>query len=179
MANRNSTSKQLPLPINGEVFEILLTRGYISIVDAIDADLSKWLWCAEVDKSGNAYAIRVEYTKGQKPIIRRLHREIIARIIGRKLTNKEQVDHINHNGCDNRRSNLRLATAAQNVQNRKRPKNNTTGYKGVTRARGAFQASIEANGKSIYLGRRKTVEEAYALYCEAAKELHGEFASFD
>jgi len=85
----------------------------------------------------------------------------------------EQIDHINQNRLDNRMSNLREATAAQNTRNRK-SKNPLT--KGVCINKGAYQARITVDGKTFHLGRFRTCEEAAKAYQEACVKYHGEFA---
>lgn len=88
------------------------------------------------------------------------------------------VDHKDNNGLNNRRSNLRLCTPSQNVWNRGLLKNNTSGFKGVTRDRqsGKWMAQIVANKKHRRLGLFETPELAHEAYKKAALELHGEFA---
>jgi hypothetical protein len=89
-----------------------------------------------------------------------------------------EVDHYNNDPTDDRWDNLRHATHAQNGRNQKRPKNNTTGYKGVVKRKynGRYQASIGVGNKRIILGTFDTAEQAHEAYCKAAAELHGEFA---
>ena len=90
-----------------------------------------------------------------------------------------RIDH--HNGIllDNRFSNLRPATHAQNMANTKKRADNTSGYKGVTlREGGRYEARIQADNKSRLLGRFDTAEKAYAAYCAAAAKLHGDYANF-
>lgn len=83
----------------------------------------------------------------------------------------EMVDHKDLNRGNNRKNNLRDATAKTNGQNRPMQSNNRTGYKGVTPHRGKFAA--QCSGK--YIGSFNTAEEAYAAYVEYAKREHGEF----
>lgn len=87
-----------------------------------------------------------------------------------------QVDHINGNKLDNRRSNLRLATASQNRANKGKIVNNTSGYKGVSLSGKKWAADIAMNKVKVRLGRFDTPEEAAKAYDQAARELHGEFA---
>jgi len=89
---------------------------------------------------------------------------------------ESHIDHINCNGLDNRKSNLRLATQAENMRNRKRQKNNTSGYKGVRKARKGWRAAIDHEGVKYQLGTFSTAETAHAAYCAAAQRLHGSFA---
>jgi hypothetical protein len=89
-----------------------------------------------------------------------------------------EVDHIDGNGSNNRLSNLRLATHAQNLQNTEKPCSNKSGFKGVAWHRKAqkWRAYIQANGKRHYLGYFETPEEGSVAYLAAAKKLHGSFA---
>lgn len=90
---------------------------------------------------------------------------------------KEQIDHKNLNSTDNKWSNLREATNAQNAANNKKRATNTSGFKGVHLNKfGKYEAYITINYKKTHLGNHSTAEAAYAAYCEAARELHGEFA---
>ncbi len=89
-----------------------------------------------------------------------------------------EIDHINKIRIDNRLSNLRVVTSAQNsanCHNRKRRKHSEL-PRGVTPRNGKFVAQIGINGKIIYLGRFKTPAEAEAAYLNAVKKYHGEFA---
>jgi len=85
------------------------------------------------------------------------------------------VDHINGNGIDNRRKNLRYVTRSQNMRNCKIYANNTTGYKGVTRDRGLFVARIWVDNEAIYLGSSNTARGAGRLYNKASRRLHGKY----
>ncbi len=90
----------------------------------------------------------------------------------------EFIDHINGNKTDNRIENLRPATHAENMRNRKAYKNNKLGLKGVSQdSKNSFNATIHVDGKPINLGNYDTPEKAYAAYCQAAKLYHGKFAN--
>lgn len=93
---------------------------------------------------------------------------------------KNLIDHINGIGDDNRFVNLREATNAENQRNRKKKKDNTSGFKGVcfVKSKRLWMASIRAQRKSINLGYFRAPEDAYAAYCAAAKKYHGQFANF-
>lgn len=96
-------------------------------------------------------------------------------------TPKEAVDHINGNPCDNRKSNLRLATLSQNQGNRVLNANNTSGYKGVRYHKLAkkFVARITIKGVETYLGLHATAIDAARAYNEAALKHFGEFAKLN
>jgi hypothetical protein len=86
----------------------------------------------------------------------------------------KEIDHINGNGLDNSLANLREASHAENSQNRGRHKDNKTGFLGVTRdvRRGNYQARICVSGKTVFIGRFKTPDEAHAAYQEAKARHH-------
>lgn len=90
---------------------------------------------------------------------------------------KHEIDHINGVTIDNRISNLREATNAQNCLNRKAYQNNTSGYKGVHwhKASSRWVANIQVGKKRKHLGYFEVKEEAAKAYDKASKELHGEF----
>lgn len=167
-----------------ETITIQLTRDQETTVDLIDADLALLNWQAQpcdTYASGIEYLARRQYMIGKKKIMQYMHRTILERMIGRTLLTEEIADHINGNPLDNRRANLRLATRSQNNMNRKKSSRNKSGFKGVSlhKQNGKWVARIGKDGKYKHLGLFNTPEEAYAAYCEAAKDKdwHGEFAN--
>ena len=87
----------------------------------------------------------------------------------------QYIHHRNGSPDDNRWSNLREATPAQNCQNGRSKRGQWP--RGVTRTKaGKFQAQIAASGKHYHLGSFDTPNEAHAAYVSAARRLHGEFA---
>jgi hypothetical protein len=100
-----------------------------------------------------------------------LHRFIVSCPVGM------QVDHINGDTLDNRRSNLRICTITENNRNCHKYKNNTSGYKGVhwDKEKRKWRAAIKVNKKIISLGRFDDPEKAYEAYVAASKKYHGEF----
>ncbi len=88
-----------------------------------------------------------------------------------------KIDHVNGNGLDNRKHNLRICSVQQNGANRAANRNNSLGIKGVHRTKyGKFRAIIKVNWRQVHLGNFSTKEEAHAAYVEAAKKYFGEFA---
>lgn len=89
-----------------------------------------------------------------------------------------EIDHINLDPSDNRLSNLRLATRAQNERNKRSRRDNASGAKGVQwHAEGRkWMARIRTNGKTKYLGLFEDKAEAAAAYERAAVEHYGEYA---
>lgn len=87
------------------------------------------------------------------------------------------IDHINGDKKDNRISNLREATYAQNIYNNHSPVKSATGYRGVAKNRSGskYVARIKINRKLVVLGSFDTPEEAYEAYKTKAKEIRGEF----
>ncbi len=146
---------------------IPLTKGKFAIVDAEDYELlNRYKW--HVNKGGRTYYARSQ-EKG-KPI--RMHRLITDAPKGLF------VDHINHNGLDNRKKNLRLCTRTQNARNRLPRRGGFSKYKGVSwnTKRKVFIAAISVGGKKQYLGYFDDQIKAAKAYDKKAKELFGEFA---
>ena len=160
---------------------IPLTQGMTAAVDDIDADLMRFKWHTKFNDR-QYYASRDEFRISKGKIIKiRMHQIILQRMIGRLLKPHEYVDHINGDGLDNRRENLRLATKSQNAMNARKRSDNSSGYKGVTyhKQKNRWTAEIRVNKERIYLGCFTTPEDAYSAYCEAAKKHFGEFARLD
>lgn len=148
---------------------------YEAIVDDCDANIATLNWLALITKRV-VYAIRFpSKTVGITHIL--MHRVILSRKLGRPLNTNEIVDHINNNGLDNRRVNLRVATPAQIRMNVRRSTKNKLGFKGVKKRGNRYRSVIRINGKQIHLGYFDTPEQAHAAYCAAAKEYFGEFAN--
>lgn len=146
----------------------------VTLVDESDFEyLSQFTW--HILRTG--YVIRRVYhgytdKKQNKFDIILMHREIM------KAPKGMEVDHINQDPLDNRRSNLRLATHKQNMQNRPMQRNNKSGYVGVAwkKDRNKWRAEVRTNGKSLHLGYFDDLQEAITCRDTRVKELHGEFA---
>lgn len=128
----------------------------------------------EAGTPSNGYlAARIDYKQYK------VHR-IIWEMMNGPIPDGYQIDHIDGNRMNNVLSNLRLATPSQQVMNRGLFKNNTSGYKGVSKCSGKHRkgwiASIVMDGKQKNYGPFETPEDAYAKYCEMATIHYGEFA---
>jgi hypothetical protein len=156
----------------GNVAYVPLSQGREALIDATDLPLVEgfnWSLCQPGTIPYAVRNIRLESGK-QRPL--RMHRAILG------VPDGVIVDHVNCDGLDNRRANLRVATLAQNAQNSRRRKRTASGLKGVywNKLGRKWQAEIMADGRTYYLGLFDAPEAAHAAYVEAAKRLHGEFA---
>ena len=143
---------------------IPLTQGKFALVDDEDfEELNKHKWC---------YSIGYAQRRISKTRLLLMHRVILWAEKG------QMVDHINMNGLDNRKNNLRLCTKAQNMMNRDKTRVNTSGYKGVSwdKYTGNWKAQFKMDGVSYNLGRFTSPKEAAIAYNNVVSELHGEFA---
>jgi hypothetical protein len=157
------------------MLRIPLTQGKMALVDDVDSDLAAHNWCAAKDKR-TYYAMRGVRKPSGKWTTIRLHA-----IIGRRMGLQGTVDHINCDGLDCQRSNLRAATNQQNVWNSPKRRNNPSGYIGVSLHRGRqYYAHIRHNGKLEHLGSypltRAGVRKAAQAYDNRCYELRGDRA---
>lgn len=110
----------------------------------------------------------------------RQHTKLMYRIIMQAPAHLD-VDHINHNIRDNRKCNLRLATAAENSRNLIKYPKYSSPYKGVCwhKNNKIWQATIKVNYKIKYLGSFRDPKDAAIAYNAAALKYHGEFATLN
>lgn len=173
--------------------EIKLSKGYTTLIDDEDYELvSKSSWFAKIaNKYRNTlYAARTISNSTQREFYSTL---IGSPILGTQLTlhrlilkcgPNDMVDHIDGNGLNNQKSNLRVCTVQQNAQNRKRRTDNVAGYKGVLRNKHilpgsrCWQAKITdpKTKKQITVGNYYTKEDAAIAYNEMAIKLFGDYA---
>lgn len=154
------------------------------IVDAIDADLLPLSWYTWATKTMRTFYIRRPIRGAEKISFEYMHRVIGSRIINREILQSEVVDHINGNGLDNRRCNLRVCSRRENLQNRVNiARSNTSGYTGVEwhKQQEKWVASItirHEDGRPYHksLGLFDDIQEAAKARRAAELEYYGEFA---
>ena len=150
------------------VRRIPLTRGKFALVEPEDYyQLSKFNWHTREPTKGIFYASGIRNGKSV-----RMHREIMD------APDDLVVDHIDRNGLNNCRSNLRLCTPAQNNLNKFLNSYGSSKYKGVNWAKikKKWRAEVQFDNKMYYLGYFTDEIDAAKAYDEKASQLHGEFA---
>lgn len=156
-----------------------LTQARLKELLHYDADTGVFTWIANTIRIGrvaggldkNGYVLI--HIDGKR---RKAHRLAWLYINGEFPT--QYIDHVTCIRSDNRLSNLREASKSENEHNRHKYSNNKAGFKGVSwhAASQKWQSCIKVNGKQKHLGLFDVAEIAHKAYCEAAKELHGNFA---
>lgn len=149
---------------------IELTQGFVALVDDADYEnVNQYKWRVWRNKKRTvAYAVTGQTCNDN---FQSMHQFLMG-------TAPEGLvwDHIDLDGLNNQRSNLRLATRSQNVIHQRARDDNKTGCKGLAWVRGQWEVRLGLNNKRIYIGGYPTKAEAIAAYNEAAKKYHGEFA---
>lgn len=157
--------------------QIYLTKNQVTLVDDADYDflINFNSWCATTHKRRKTF-----YAISSKMVGDKCKNFFMHRLLLNVTSNDLFVDHIDGNGLNNQRNNLRICTRNQNQQNRPKNKNNKSGYKGVywEKERNKWQAKIMVNKQNIYLGRFDDVELAAIAYKEACVKYHEQFANY-
>lgn len=153
------------IPLSGE-----LGAGKFAIVDDEDYDfLMRWKWSL-----GSGYACRTTTVKDVGYVGISMHNVVMPEMEG------FEIDHINRNRLDNRKSNLRYCTRSQNCGNKSLKSTNTSGYKGVSRKQNrhcvSYYSCIAKDGHTYHLGCFDNPIDAAKAYDKKAVELFGEFA---
>ena len=155
--------------------EIKLSQGKFTIVDDQDFEyLSQWKWYTFKGLNTFYAARNIPFNGKQKQLP--MHRVIM------ELNDSQRyIDHIDHNGLNNTRGNLRICSTSQNAMNRRSARGCSSQYKGVSfnKRAGKFVAYITVNGKILYLGYYIDEAEAAGAYDQAAKEHYKEFANLN
>jgi len=150
------------------MIEIQLASGHTALISEQDSHLASYKWFLQ-RRALNFYAARFVRVDGKNQMLL-LHRAVLGLTKG-----GPSVDHINGNGLDNTRENLRACTQKTNSRNVGLPKHNTTGYLGVTKIAktGRYTAQIWNGSKPLYLGSFASAEEANRRRLEVEREMWG------
>ena len=154
--------------VNGvECAELRLGRSGSFIIDAADV---AWVLTRTWGFDYSAHRKDKHYVHSHQPFTR-LHRFLLG------VTDpKQYVDHANGDPLDNRRSNIRLATASQNAANQIRRQRSATGYRGVYQVYHRYHARLKINGYKRHLGTFATPEAAAMAWNWEALRSWGSFA---
>lgn len=157
--------------------ERLLTTG-VAGYTLVDADyaplLREYQWRATRGGSGH---VEVAATIDGRTV--RLHRLVWQMAHDMPIPQGMVVDHANRDSLDNRRGNLRLANAAQNLANQRREVPKSSSFRGVRRRGSRWVAQIQVRGRQINLGTFTMPEFAARAYDAAARKYYGAFAQLN
>jgi len=163
--------------------KIPLTQGKFAIIDDEDFELVskyKWHYMPGGLSTNNGYAVHSIFNKKiwkEEKKVRNFHLRMHNLIMNTPL--KMTVDHINHNGLDNRKSNLRVCSLKENCQNQPKRKHGTLIYQGITKMGNKFYAQVQKNGKKHWGNGFYTQKEAAIEYNKLAKKIFGKFANLN
>ena len=160
--------------------KIPLTQGKFALVDDEDYEwLMKWKWFARKDER-NFYAARNQSKKNGETKNKKSRRLVSMHKVILKPRWNKLTDHIDGDGLNNQRDNLRSVTYSQNAMNRRKRKKTASSFKGVFSVSGykgkKWIAKIRINQKLKYLGISSSEVFCARLYNEAAIKNFGEYA---
>jgi hypothetical protein len=151
--------------------EIPLTQGKVALVNDEDyTEFGRLKWQTHRGAYTNYAGRWVRHGPGRKREFIQLHRAIMQAPPG------IDVDHIDGNGLNCQRENMRRATRQQNCINTRIRCDNTTGFRGVVLRGDKFDGHIKVGGRKLHLGRFSTATAAALAYDRAALQYHGEYA---
>ena len=153
--------------------EIPLTRGYVALVDDGDwEDLSQYNWRVHLNRQ-MVYATRDTKAGDGRWTTVRMHRQILDAPAG------VEVDHIDGDGLNCQRENIRLCTGTENKQNTRKRRGASSQFKGVCwrKRRHVWRAYAKTGASRLYLGDFAIEADAARAYDAAAREHFGEFAA--
>lgn len=153
--------------MTSQTHEIPLSRGLVALVDVVDVAIVTALGKWYADPRGKTFYARKNFHVNGRSWSVKMHTHI---------TGWDLVDHINGNGLDNRRVNLRQADRSQNAMNRGTRRNRPGQFKGVYPNKWGWYAVITCRGERHHLGSFDDPVVAALAYDNAARELFGEFA---
>lgn len=170
MRPKNTRPTPIPNPDDSSTVLIELTQGKYAIVDAEDADrVSVHLWNAYISQTG------IWYAKNSSTPRESLHRFIL------EPPSHMIVDHINGDGLDCRKMNMRLVDKRGNGLNCKRRGTNKSGFRGVCweKRRGTWRVTAKPFGKQIHVGEFDDVIEAAKAYDALMRSAVGNLARYN
>lgn len=161
-----------------------LSQGKVAVIDFSDFELVRGFKYYAYTPGRITYAARSKASpvKAVRQTTVSLHRDIL----GLKTGDPRQVDHKDHNGCNNTRSNLRLCSNRENSRHRRSRLGSTSKYLGVSLPTNRFKwravarwpgDSALGDGKKAYLGSFDSEVDAALAYDVFAREHYGEFAN--
>lgn len=161
-----------PIVISGEIAFVTLTKGFTAIIDVEDVKYVDGFNWFSVNYSKTVYAARKTKLTGCSRTTVYMHREIMRP--GKGM----EVDHSDHDGLNNQKSNLRICTRSQNQMNTRIMSNSKSGLKGAVwcKKKRKWLSTITINGRLKFLGYYATKEQAHQKYQEESIKHYGEFA---
>jgi hypothetical protein len=155
-----------------------LTQGKTAIIDESDEALCVFTWCAH--RMGNRYYAHRNCPEKHGKLIS-MHRTILECMLSRALLPGEEVDHIDHDGLNNSRSNLRLVSRSQNNANQRKRRNCSSRFKGVcwNKQHKKWKVEIAFEYRHMYVGCFDDEVDAARAYDRSAKKIFTTFCNLN